>query len=176
MIKTSFDDYKNLLKYDFSDYKYIIFYWKSWAGKSSYINELKLKNKSLKKEDIIIVDEILDFFSLLKNFKSLFKAKKYLICSHLNKYYFLVFSLFWKLKFINLDKSENKIYNYLDNKNIKYSKSLVKEFIKKYKSNYTDLDIILEKYNWNDFDKAFRKFKKFNNLKITLNKNYGKKK
>ncbi len=169
MIKTSFDDYKNLLKYDFSDYKYIIFYWKSWAGKSSYLSELKLKNKSVQKEDIIIIDEILDFFSLVKNIKYLFKTQKYLICSHLNKYYFLPLFLFGKVKFINLDTSEEKIYNYLESKNIKYSKKSVKEFMKIYKSNYTDLDIILEKYNWNDFDTALRKFKKFNNLKMSVN-------
>lgn len=58
-----------------------------------------------------------------------------------------------------------------------HSKNIVDKFIKKYKANYTEIDIIMEKYDWNNFDKAFKKFEKFNKIKLTDNKiSYGKKK
>ncbi len=171
MIKNNFDDYLNLLNYDFSNYKYIIFLWKSWAWKTSYINELTLKNKSLK-NNYKKIDEIFNFIDFVKYFSTfLNKSNNYLIASHISPTYFYFFKIFWKIKVINLDNDFWKIKNYLINNNYTFSDKTINDFIKNYKSNYTDLEIILENYTWNNFDESYANFNKFNKIKLVWERN-----
>ena len=167
MIKNKrFDDYLNLLNYDFSTFKYIIFKWNSWSWKSSYIKKVLKTNKSINKK-IIYIDEIFNIFDFLKVLKLLIKnKKKFIIASHISFKYFFFLNLFWKIKKIETDTSHKKIYNYLNYKKMTFSKEKVEEFIKMFWATYTDIDIILEKYNWNNFDKAFNFF--IRNSKMNL--------
>ena len=170
MINNNFDDYLELLNYDFSKYKYIVFVWNSWSGKSSYIRELIKENKTLNK-DIIIIDEIFDFIDYIKLFVQLFSKKQFIIASHVSINYFFLFKPLGRIKYIKIDEHHAKICNYLQCKKLKYSKETVSKYIKWFSSTYTDIDIILEKYNWDNFDEAFYKFIKFNKVKLTWNKN-----
>jgi energy-coupling factor transporter ATP-binding protein EcfA2 len=170
MIENNFDDYLDLLNYDFSKYKYIIFVWNSWSGKSSYIKKLIKINKSLD-SNIVIVDEVFDLTYYLKIFFQLFFKKQFIIASHISINYFYIFSFLWKVKYIKIDEDHYKICNYLQCKNFKYSDDVVQKYIKSFSSTYTDIDIILENYSWNDFDEAFYNFIKFNKVNLTRNKN-----
>ncbi len=170
MINNNFDDYLGLLNYDFSKHKYIVFVWNSWSGKSSYIKKLVHENKSLNK-NIIIIDEIFDFFDFIKLFFQFFKKEKFIVASHISINYFYIFSFLWKIKYIKTDNHHAKICNYLHCKKMAYSKDVVSKYIEWFSSTYTDIDIILEKYNWDDFDEAFYKFVKFNKVTLTWNKN-----
>jgi len=170
MINNKFDDYLNLLNYNFSKYKFIVFVWNSWSWKSSYIKKLIKENKSLS-DNIIIVDEIFDFIDYLKYFFSFLKKKQFIIASHISINYFYILSFLWKVKYIKTDEHHNKICNYLQCNNYKFSNNVVRKYIKSFSSTYTDIDIILENYKWDNFDDAFYKFIKFNKVKLTWNKN-----
>lgn len=171
MIKNNeFDDYLELLKYDFSKFKYIIFVWNSWSWKSSYINKLLEVNNTLEK-DIIIIDEIFDVFDYIKLFFSFLSNKKFIIASHISINFFYIFIFLWKIKKIETDKHHNKICNYLQCKKLSYTKKVVNKYIEWFSSTYTDVDIILENYKWNDFDEAFQNFIQFNKISLTWNKN-----
>lgn len=162
-----FDDYLELLEYDFSIYKYIIFTWNSWSWKSSYINKLLEVNETLS-NDIIVIDEIFDFIKL---FFSFLWKKKFIVASHISINYFYLFKFLWKIKNIEIDKHYSKICNYLQCKKLSYSKEVVDKYIYTFSSTYTDIDIVLEKYKWSDFDEAFYNFIKFNKITLTWNKN-----
>ena len=165
--KYKFDDYLDILQQDFSQYKYIVFLWNSWSGKTSYIEELLKKNTSITK-DITVIDEIYNVSDLLKMFLLLFdRKKKFIIASHIWFRYYSVFKLLWKVKEIQTDDNSKKIENYLEYKKLKYSKEVLDKFIKMYGATYTDIDIILEKYDWDNFDIAFTNFIKFNTLDFT---------
>ena len=165
--KYPFDDYLNILEQDFSEYKYIIFFWKSWSGKTSYIKKILEKNTSIV-TDVVVIDEVYNIFDLFKVFFILFsKKKKFIIASHISFKYYSIFKLLWKIKEIQTDNNTQKIENYLTFKKLKYSKGAVMKFIEMYGATYTDIDIILEKYDWNNFDKAFSNFFKFNVLDFT---------
>ncbi len=170
MIKNNFDDYLELLDYNFSKYKYIVFVWNSWSGKSSYIKKLVEENKSLNK-NIVIIDEVFDYIDYLKLFFQLFTNSQFIIASHISINYFYLCSFLWKVKYIKTDENHNKIYNYLQSKKMTFSKVVVTKYIKWFSSTYTDIDIILEDYKWNNFDEAFYKFIKFNKVRLTWNKN-----
>lgn len=177
--KKYFDDYLDLLNKDLSKYKYIIFFWNSWSWKSSYISYLFKNNKSLS-DNVIVIDEIFDFFDLLKIFIKLCTNKQLIIASHLNIIYYYIFRIFWKILFFKTDDNLKKIKNYLDYKKYNYSEKTLKQFINFFWATYTDLDLILEKYDWNNFDEAYNKFMKYNRVKFVWNKNnikiYGKEK
>ncbi len=167
--KWKFDDYLNLIDYDFSKYKYIVFVWNSWSGKSSYIKELVKKNSSLGK-NIVIIDEIFDLIDFLKLFKLFSSREQFIVASHISIKYFYLFRFLWNIKYIKTDNHHNKICNYLQCKKLRYTKNTVKNYIKIFSATYTDIDIIIEKYNWNNFDEAFNNFIKFNKVKLTWNK------
>jgi hypothetical protein len=174
MINRQFDDYLDLLNYDFSNYKYIVFVWNSWSGKSTYIKNLIRKNNTFSK-DLIVIDEIFDILDFIKYFVVFFSKKQFIIASHINIYYFYFFRFLGKIKYIKTDTNHFKICNYLQCKKLSYTWEVVEEYIKYFSSTYTDIDIILENYNWNNFDEAFKLFIKFNKIFLTWNKN-GKKK
>lgn len=176
--KQYFYDYLKICNYDFKKCKYIIFSWSSWSWKSTYIN--KLLNNNWLSKDIVIIDEIFDFIDLLKIFIQLCSKKQFIVASHLTKNYFLFFKLFWEVKIFKTDENVEKIYHYLEYKNYTFSKKVVKEYVRMFSSTYTDIDILLEWYNWGSFDEAFKIFTRYNKIKLVWNKNnikiYGKKK
>jgi len=164
-----FYDYLGLLEKDFSNFKYVVFSWKSGSWKSTYIKKLKKSNDSLK--DFIVIDEIYDFYDFIKNLKYFSSSKKkFLIASHIPSFFYYFLVLFWKIKNYSTDKCSEKICKYLDEKWYKYSKNSVNIYISKFKANYTDLDIILENYNWNNFDSALWYFLKYNKLVLDTKK------
>lgn len=170
MINSNFDDYLELLNYDFSKYKYIVFIWNSWSWKSTYINKLLKGNKSLSK-DIIIVDELFDIFDFFKYFFKFFSNNQFIIASHISIYFMCFFLFLWKIKKIKTDKNHDKICNYLQCMKYTHSKEVVGKYIELFSSTYTDIDIILENYKWNNFDEAFYNFIKFHKITLTWNKN-----
>jgi hypothetical protein len=96
--------------------------------------------------------------------------KKFLISSHVPVVFFYPFRVLGKLKVYKIDTNVNKICKYLSDNNIFYTKEVVIKFIKLFKSNYTDLEIILESCDKNNFDKSFYFFCKYNKLKLFSNK------
>jgi hypothetical protein len=166
--KITFYDYLNILKKDFSDFKYIIFYWKSGSWKSTYIKKLKINNKTLK--NFIVIDEIYDIFDFFRYLK-LFKSKRqFLIASHIPNFLYFILKIFWKIEFYNINKCGKKICKYLDEKWFFYSTKAIEVYLFKFKANYTDLEIILENYSWNNFDEALSYFLKYNNLILDTKK------
>ncbi len=164
-----FNDYLNIKNKDLSRYKYIIFIWKSGSWKSSYIKFVKKRNKSL--QNFIVIDEIYNVLDLIKYLKIFIKTKKqFLIASHIPRFIYFVLSFFWNIKFYYTDKCSKKICKYLDEKWYIYSNEAIEVYLVKFKANYTDLEIILENYNWKNFDEALNYFLKYNKLILSTKK------
>lgn len=179
-----FHDYLNLKDKDYSNDKFIVFYGNSWAWKSSYIEYLLENNTFLSSNNhskiephippykiktdnkYIFIDEFLWIKEYLQCFHYFFSSKQLLIASHLPKAFFLFLGLFWKIEFYNLNNHPEKITKYLDCLWYKYSEEIITQYIKKYHSTYTDIDIIIEESTWNDFDKTFEHFHKSSQIKI----------
>lgn len=164
-----FNDFLKIMDYDFSSYKFIVFYWKSWSWKSSYIKNLIKYNKSVDRNSIVI-DEIFDFIDFFKQFKYFKKDKKILIATHIHPIFFIAFKIIYKVKFLITDRNLEKIKDYLYFKKYSYTEEVIKQYVSKFWATYTDIDIILENYKWNNFDQAYYYFIKNNTLSLNPNK------
>ena len=159
-----FDDYLDLIPRDFSWYKYIIFTWVSGSGKSSYINELIARNKTLDK-NICVIDEITHMEDFLRYILRLCSPWKYIVASHIHPYCFFVYRIFWKILYIQTDENSEKMKKYLTSKWMSFSQEILEKYMSMLGANYTDVDIILESYEWDSFDEAFQEFFLFSSIK-----------
>jgi hypothetical protein len=83
------------------------------------------------------------------------------LATHLNRFWFVPFKLFWSTKVFTTDRDQKKIANYLTCCKIDFSKPAIKKYCRLFSANYTDLDIILERYPALSFDEALLRFEKF---------------
>jgi hypothetical protein len=170
-----FIDFLNLEKKDFSKNDLIIFYWKSWSWKSSYLNffkkQKKYKNNIFlfhKKEKIIyknikqkyiFIDEIIDLKQFFIIFKYLLNWKIIFIASHIHPIFYKILFFSYKKNFYYTNKNNKKIEIFLKEKWYKFSKISIKKFLKKYDWNFISLQIMLNFYKEiKNFDQIFNLF------------------
>lgn len=158
-----FIDFLNLGNKYFSKDDFIVFYWKSGSWKSTYLNffmqkkeykdhkflfhkEEKIVFKNYK-EKYIFIDEIVDIYWLIVVLRFLLVWKKLFIATHIYPIiYKILFWLFYKWKYYFTDVNNYKIETVLKEKWYIFDENSIKYFIKKYKWNFTDLEIILNFY------------------------------
>jgi len=183
-----FIDFLNLENKDFTKNNLVLFYWKSGSWKSTYLDffmaQKKYKNNIFlfhKKENIIykkvkqkyiFIDEIVYLKQFFLIIKYLLNWKKLFIATHIHPIiYKLLFWLFYKTNSFFTDKNNQKIQIILKEKWYKFSKNSIKYFIKKYKWNFSDLDLILKFYENNkDFDEILYLFE--NECSVKYRNNY----
>lgn len=175
-----FIDFLHIKNNDFKNFKLIIFYWKSWTGKSTYLKIFynkflnnskylfhkveKIQFNHTEKTDIFI-DEIYWFSWLYTVIKYLLSWKRVFVASHLHPIFFIFIYLFFSTKSFIIEKPYWKIEMYLNNKWYFFSENSILYFNKKYKSSFVDLEIILETWKNNkNFDFILNKFEKNNKI------------
>ena len=183
-----FIDFLNLKNKSFSKQNLVVFYWKSGSWKSTYL-DFFMKKKEFKdkiflfhkeqkivfkkyKQKYIFIDEIASFYWMIVVLRYLLDWKKLFIASHVHPIiYKILFWLFYNWKYFFTDVNNHKIETILEKKWYNFSKKTVKKFIKKYKANFSDLDIMLNFYKEKkDFDEIFYLFE--NECCIKYRKNY----
>lgn len=158
-----FIDFLNLENKYLWNTNLVIFYWKSWSGKSTYLKYFMNKNKNqyeflfhkdkkiiFKKyeKEYIFIDEIVNLHWLYIVYKYLSDWKKLFIATHIHPIiYKILFWLFYKWNYFFTDKNNWKIESILINKWIIFHKSDIIYFLNKYKWNFNDLNIIISHYN-----------------------------
>ena len=131
----SFHNYLHLEKADLSLFDIVIFYGESGVGKSTYIHELR-------DEDDIVIDEIWRLSQCLFVGTKLEKGGTLFIASHLPAYCYFFNFLFFKVKFINLNKNKEKIQFALQRLGMIFSDQSIDVVMKNYRGAYLDLGII----------------------------------
>ncbi len=172
-----FIDFLALEKKDFSKNNLIVFYWKSGSWKSSYL-DFFIKQKNYEKniflfhkkeklsykkvsEEFVFIDEIVYFRQFFIVLKYLFDWKKIFIATHIHPFFYKIIFFFYKNNYYFTDKNNKKIEKFLEEKWYNFSKETVKNFLKKHKWNFLDLQIILKFYKKSkDFDEIFYLFEK----------------
>lgn len=148
-----FDDYLNLAEQKTTNFDFIIFYGHSGAGKSSYINHLNKKHE-------FVIDEIWKISQLSIPYKVRNKSKTIFVSTHLPKYFYAFYFLFFKVLFVNLNKSKVKIQKELERRNIDYNEESIDIFMNEYGGSFIDLDIVLDEYPSQSFCYSIKKFMK----------------
>jgi hypothetical protein len=148
----------------------VVFFGKSGCGKSFTIDYL-LNNESyflgLDKNRLVILDEIITGRNLVNFYLQMLNGKIVLAASHLPKFLFLPAYLFGKkIKLVSLDVKSDRIECFLQSRNLKYSPETLNRFIKKYRANFTDLEIIIELFPNQNFDISFYQFEKHGQIKL----------
>ena len=173
-----FIDFLNLKNKKLTKNKLVVFYWKSGSWKSTYLdffmkkkkyeNNIFLFHKTEKivfkkfKQKYIFIDEIATFYWIYVVIKYLLDWKKLFIATHIHPIiYKILFWLFYKWKYFFTDVNNKKIETILEKRWYIFSKKSIKHFIKKYKWNFTDLEIILNFYKEKkDFSEIIYLFEK----------------
>jgi hypothetical protein len=181
---TDFIDFLNLNKIDLSKKNLVLFYWKSWWWKSTYLKNLlerevyknnfvylfhkdeKITYKKLI-EKYIFIDEIASAYWFYVVIRYLLLWKKLLVATHIHPIFYSFLRLFYNCSFYFTDKNNHKIETILKQKWFIYDGISINDFIKKYKWNFVDLEIILEtaKSNNKNFHQIFYTFEKNNQIK-----------
>jgi hypothetical protein len=183
--KNPFIDFLDIQNRNLTHHQLTIFYWKSWTGKSSYLQYFynKYKKESYyifhKQEDIlyrnidkkyIFIDEIYSLKGLLIVIQYLLSGKKIFVASHLHPLFFIFLYPFYKTQSYITEKPYWKIEIYLKNRWYTFWNNSMIYFYKKYKSSFTDLENILETWkNSKNFDTIFYNFEQ--NYKVTYSRN-----
>jgi len=161
------EDYLNLQEQNLGYFKVIVFHGKSGSGKSTYINWLVKNHKDFGGREFYlqVVDELMsagDFFRFLP---LLPKQKTFIVASHVPVFLFKPLEMAGLCRQFNLNHNKAKLVHYLENRKVSFTQQCLDDYFALYGGNYTDMDIILEGHDKNDFDLAYRKFRKFSSIK-----------
>lgn len=140
-----------------------MFIGESGSGKTTYIQEIFSKNPKLR-DSFELIDEHTTLKDFFKDLRKLCSKKKFFIASHVSPYLYFSLKIFGKVCLCITDKDRSKIEKYLRDKQFVFSPEIIKKYTEDYGSTYTDIDIILEHYEGNNFDEAFHYFQKTSRL------------
>jgi hypothetical protein len=178
----NYDDFLGLREYDFSSSRLIAFSGVSGSGKSTAIEYLLTKHPNLNAIDYetidstpihwkksyaqrwLVIDEIISLSDTFHLFRLLCKGHRIIVASHVSPG-LLKFILCWtKAHFFQTDEEMEKLLRYLQKRNIYCSEETMEKFCRQYRSNYIDLDIILEHVSGVDFDIIYKQFQRHHSI------------
>ena len=179
-----FDDFLSLSGRDFTQHRLLVFHGVSGSGKSTAISWLLEKHKSFAgksshwlygpsiphhwpRSDVAVVDEICRARDLVLLWRLLRATPQVLVASHLPPICFAPFRALGPMATFATDRSFAKIERALTRRGIASSDVAVRRFIACYRSNYTDLDIVLEHSPSHSFDAALARFQKLCHIRHT---------
>ncbi len=184
-----FDDHLDLKNLNLEQQQLIGFFGVSGSGKTTAMGYLQKQNLSTytkthkwlysptpveikdaaQNYDLLYLDEILtvkQFLSILTILKFEKSSPKIVMTSHLPLLFVKTLLSFSKHKLFQIDKNIFTIKDYLTAKGMSASPEVLTSFHKKYKSSYTDLELILEfSSDSQNFDDAYYYFHKFCSIK-----------
>ncbi len=137
----------------------LVFRGRSGSGKSCYIRWLRQHHPDC--ADAAVIDELLcwrDLTRLLRAFPA--TATPVLIASHLPAAAHLLLRPCGTLRVYRLDGLRGKLPAWLAARGLHASPSTLAEFHARYGANYTDAEIVLERYPGASFDAAWALFRR----------------
>lgn len=155
-----FIDFLNITKKDILNKRLSIFFWKSWSGKSTYL-EFFMKTLDTKdfvflfhkekkiifnkyKQKYIFIDEIVNVYWLYVVLRYLLDWKIIVVASHIEPFiYKILFGIFIKWNYFFTDTNNKKIEYHLENLWYIYNAESIEKFISNFWWNFIELDIIL---------------------------------
>ena len=153
---TTFDDFLRLDAQDFSRTRLLLFYGVSGSGKTTAIQHLKQRIDGLMVLDEIVARrDIRKLGSLLREYRQVAAA------THVCPIRFWTLRLRYRTRVFCTDRDPAKLGRLLDRRSVSYSPASLWTFTRRYGANYTDLDIILERYPDVGFDEALARFEQF---------------
>jgi hypothetical protein len=118
-------------------------------------------------EDIVIVDELLTSADLWPIAKLLRRKHTVIAASHLPSVYFKLLDWRWPTKYFVTDTNPEKISRYLSYLGLRFSTSAVQRYTRDFGANFTDVNIILERFPSHDFDKALTYYQRYCHHRLT---------
>jgi len=180
----SYGDFLGLSDHRFADERLIVFTGMSGSGKSTAIDYLLENHRDLVgvdyervdskplifdegyESELIVVDEILEWRSLAPVWRLLWRGHRVIAANHLPEGALKTFLAPWRGRYFCTDDDPSKIAAYLDALGVAASDHAVKRFCTRYGANFTDVDIILERFPDLDFDTALGRFERFCKLEL----------
>jgi hypothetical protein len=123
------------------------------------------------KDQVVLIEELTQFGQLKMVSRLLGAGNTVIAASHLPRWVWLPVRIRWRMRGFLTDRDPKKIERYLARLGKPASPKVVRDFCRRYRANYTDVDCILERYPHLDFDTAYRCFHKFCRLKVAPNPN-----
>ena len=153
----SFHDYLGLCQLKAHRTRLIIFCGRSGSGKSTCMHWLERRWQAHRK--LILIDEIIDESGLRRVRKAMTVPNAtVLVASHVPP------ARHWSLLLgpgrllHRLDRYPKKIFRRLKQRGVAFEDSTVHAFLRRFGANYTDLDLLLERYPELNFDQAWALF------------------
>lgn len=153
------DDCFGLLDRRLDAYRLIVFHGESGSGKSTLMRLLATRHPDLAgrqrswiqpidplplQADVLLVDEVQGWRDLACLGPALRRARCVLLASHVDPAWLVPWRLGLRSLAFRLDRGAFKIERVLQRRGIAYTPRALREFLRRFGANYTDLDIVLE--------------------------------
>ncbi len=89
------------------------------------------------------------------------------VASHLPLAWYAPFRLAWRCRFFQTDRDAAKISRYLNRRRLRFTEAAVADYCRRYRANYLDAAIILERFPLGDFDRAYGAFQRLCRIERT---------
>ena len=173
---TAFDDYLSLSGVDFEPVRCLSLTGVSGSGKTTYINHLLEVHPGFAQHPfdryqgpliwgevrpdnaLVVLDDLLCWRDLVGAVSLLSRGHRLIVASHLPRCWLALLTSPWPCAHFVLDKDPIKLMRYLERHAVDYDAFAVKDFVRRFGANYTDIDIILEHEHSKDFSTAYRRF------------------
>jgi len=155
-----FDNFLNIQNGDLDHIQLVIFTGVSGSGKSTYMKHIAQHHNSQK--DILFMDDITRIRDLFKITPQLVRGQRIVMGSHLPICVLRFLRMFGTQKIYRTDLCAGKLKRFLSAQNIRFSNNVLHRYIKNYRSNYTDMRLMMEHtQETKNFDKAFHRFQSY---------------
>ena len=156
----SFDDALNLLGLTFSARRGVVFCGRSGAGKSTAIRFLLERHAqfSHRRSEVHVLEELYDWRDARRLWPFFGHRRPVLVASHWPLWLHRLMAPWLGVHVVDLDAPRIKIERALARRAITASAPAIQHFCSRFGANYTDLQIVLERYPGMDFDQAWRRF------------------
>jgi len=173
-----FDNFLNIKNGDLDQIQLVIFSGVSGSGKSTYMKHIAQHHDYFKKQkqlwvnfgipkntnhkDILFLDDITRISDLFKIIPRLIRGQRIVMGSHLPIPALHFLNFFATQKLYRTDLCAEKLKRFLHAQQVSFSNNVLQNYIKMYKSNYTDMRLMMEHtQETQDFDKAYQHFQSY---------------
>lgn len=155
-----FDNFLNIRSGDLDHIQLVIFTGVSGSGKSTYMEHIAQHHNNY--NDILFLDDITRIRDLFKIIPHLIRGQRIVMGSHLPIAALRFLRIFSTQKIYRTDLCAEKLKRFLSAQNITFTNNILHRYIKDYKSNYTDMRLMMEHtQETRNFDKAYHRFQSY---------------
>ena len=156
----AFDDALDLLALTFTARRGVVFCGRSGAGKTTAIRFLLERHAHFcrRRSEVFVLEELYDWRDARRLWPVFAHRRPLLVASHWPLWLHRLMAPWLRVHVVDLDAPRIKIERALARRAIPASGPAIRHFCDHFGANYTDLQIVLERYPGMDFDQAWRRF------------------